>query len=290
MDISSDEPNSPPSVPSPLRDLIQDFQSFPLSPNCLHFDEKGLLKGSLIDKLRFISQQSVQTSKYVLQNIQNLQITQSVMENLLSGICSEIFPFSRTKAWLTDIPIDAMQLLIDSKLQELPDKCDRAVPLTSLFYSSFVVNREIAFRWFKQQLVKFQYLHEGELLLKQFLLPINTGNFHWILGVIDCTKSTFSILDPFQPANPPNDYIQKGQLVCDAFSQEFNLPKFTHKVWNYSMPTQQDTHNCGVFVIWFMLYFSLGPDNIYLDLASSSIDKMRVLITSWLLKGSLEGM
>jgi len=56
------------------------------------------------------------------------------------------------------------------------------------------------------------------------------------------------------------------------------------------MPTQQDTHNCGVFVIWFMLYFSLGPDNIYLDLASSSIDKMRVLITSWLLKGSLEGM
>ena len=127
-------------------------------------------------------------------------------------------------------------------------------------------------------------------MLKQFLLPINTGNFHWILGVIDCTKSTFSILDPFQPANPPNDYIQKGQLVCDAFSQEFNLPKFTHKVWNYSMPTQQDTHNCGVFVIWFMLYFSLGPDNIYLDLASSSIDKMRVLITSWLLKGSLEGM
>ena len=158
------------------------FSPFSLSLNCLHFDEKGFLKGSLIDKVHLISQESAQTSKFVLQNIHNLQITQSVMENLLSGICSDIFPFSRTKAWLTDIPIDAMQLLIDSKLQELPDRWDRAVPLTSLFYSSFVVNREIAFRWFKQQLVNFQYLREGELLLKQFLLPINTGNFHWILG------------------------------------------------------------------------------------------------------------
>ena len=155
MDISSDEPNSPPSVPSPLRDLIQDFQSFPLSPNCLHFDEKGFLKGSLIDKLHLISQQSVQTSKYILQSIQNLQITQSVMENVLSGICSEMFPFSRTKAWLTDIPIDAMQLLIDSKLQELPDKWDLAVPLTSLFYSSFVVNREIVFAGSNNNLSNF---------------------------------------------------------------------------------------------------------------------------------------
>ena len=103
----------------------------------------------MIDKLHLISQQSAQTSKVVLQNIQNLQITQSVLENLLSGICSDIFPFSRTKAWLTDIPIDAMQLLIDSKLQELPDKWDWAIPLTLLFYSSFVVTREIAFRWFQ---------------------------------------------------------------------------------------------------------------------------------------------
>ena len=150
-----------------------------------------------------------------------------------------------------------------------------------------IVDKDIAVHWFKQQLKAFRYLSEEKLLLKHCLLPINTGNFHWILCVIDCTKSTFSILDPYQPANPSHDYIQKSHLVCDVFSQEFYLPHFSHEIWDHHVPAQEDDYNCGVFVIWFMLYFSFGPDNLYLELASSSIDKMRVLIATWLLKGSL---
>ena len=125
IDVSSSEPDSPLLIPSELQQLVQDFQSFPLSADCLYFDEKGSLRGALIDKLHSISQQSVLSSKCALQTIQNVQITKSVLENLLTGICSDIFPFSLQKAWLTDIPIDAMQMLINSKLQELPDKWDR---------------------------------------------------------------------------------------------------------------------------------------------------------------------
>lgn len=84
------------------------------------------------------------------------------------------------------------------------------------------------------------------------LLPVNSHGNHWLLAVLDLKHHDIYILDP--------GYSSQDQFICQKlnnfFQQRNDLTEWTLQPSLPFLPKQQDSHNCGVYVLFYIYIFS----------------------------------
>lgn len=92
--------------------------------------------------------------------------------------------------------------------------------------------------------------------LDTVLFPINVGNTHWTLGVIDVAESTVSYLDSMGGRDAA--FGTTLQSYLNAVANDMGRPRRSWRVTYPRVPQQSNGFDCGVFVCAMAHSLSLG--------------------------------
>mmetsp|Transcript_15030 Transcript_15030/g.19820 ORF Transcript_15030/g.19820 Transcript_15030/m.19820 type:complete len:308 (-) Transcript_15030:201-1124(-) len=196
------------------------------------------------------------------------------------------FSFSTGEAWLTDDHIEIALGLIRQKIREtIPDH--KSALITSHSPAKLEgPDADEALNWLRITLIENDLLSDAGLTLKTLLIPFNVKNRHWVLIHLCFVENTFPILDPLSLLNPSVRLIGCAREITGKIVDEFGLGQFSFAVYDFGFPDQSDGYNCGIYVISYMIYLSMGPGNNVVDF-SLNIDAYRAMFVSWILRQSL---
>ncbi len=85
--------------------------------------------------------------------------------------------------------------------------------------------------------------------MRRICLPINRGNSHWVLGVVDFVVKKFGIIDPYKRSNQAlDDKLREWLLaVCEGQKMPIDIlkwTKLTHSDIDFEF--QDNSWDCGV--------------------------------------------
>jgi sentrin-specific protease 1 len=125
---------------------------------------------------------------------------------------------------------------------------------------------------------------------EKVFLPINVGNWHWILGIVLLKKKEIIICDSMHNESRIPSYLNYiMRWVKDLFWDKFQL-EIDEKDWSKNdlkkqVPQQKDGFNCGVFTIMYADFYS--DDLPYMSFGQEHMKRFRVNIGAAIIRGKL---
>jgi len=115
--------------------------------------------------------------------------------------------------------------------------------------------------------------------VKMLLMPVHVGESHWVLFVVNMKRNILTILDPkgidtmYKPqskaiAKTVASYIDKQRAVRKCLSKPMAIGHF------YGIPTQNNDHDCGMYVLVYIDEI-LGGSALRPKKIQDDIDRMR---------------
>ena len=146
----------------------------------------------------------------------------------------------RGEEWLNDVIIDAYACILKSEAPQI-------AIISSYFVKNKVDSAELNSTYFSKNVNELQdYRLIG--------VPVNTGNLHWTLLVIDIQKKNLIYFDTLTHST-----TDRGQTIVAEIKRFLsnNYPEeFVDEEWTSIYPSthalQQDSVNCGVFICHFL--------------------------------------
>ena len=114
--------------------------------------------------------------------------------------------------------------------------------------------------------------------MRRVCLPINRGNQHWVLGVVDFPAKKFGIIDPFKSNNQElDDKLREWLLaVCNGQKVPIEISKWTKLTQSaINFELQDNSWDCGVYTICLAKMFCEGSTE---TLTCLHVNKMRHLL------------
>ncbi|KAJ7694525.1 hypothetical protein B0H14DRAFT_3530621 [Mycena olivaceomarginata] len=155
--------------------------------------------------------------------------------------------------------------------------------------SAQTIERELV-RWFKT--ADFN-------VLKTFLIPVNEPrNVHWLLLGINFESKTISVYDSWPTARGTSDEDVSGhlqpvglsvlaaQIISSASQGKLNFAGQEWDTRRVLVPSQNNSNDCGFFVIMFILHLvhwgALNPPDCppVLTFSAKNMHKMRIILAS----------
>ena len=176
--------------------------------------------------------------------------------------------------WLNDEIVNAVGSLINKRNKDAKFK---SVMLNSFFYDKLRENLPIGHpagtinfsnveRWTKNVDVAG---------LDQIIIPINIGNVHWTLGVVNLHTRIVAYIDSLDRRVMPNIHNyhieqiqewlirtitkQRGQVYADSL----DVRKWASSFGGRDFPKQKDRSSCGVFMLVTAMYMSTNNPNTW---------------------------
>jgi Ulp1 family protease len=164
----------------------------------------------------------------------------------------------------------------------------KPVMITPSFYTLLCSDTFDTCSWLKSCFRNLNLMIDDQLLPCTCLFPANIGgNSHWILIHVDIEKKTYFPINPYHPSTPNTIDIEVGEKIASCFSNYFNIEQLKYEapqiVLDFPIQNQNDTSNCGVYVILYILAFFERPMDMKEILKKFSIQAYRLIITAWLL-------
>ncbi|KAI1495273.1 hypothetical protein F5X96DRAFT_2513 [Biscogniauxia mediterranea] len=189
-------------------------------------------------------------------------------------------------AWLNDDAIHAtlvcLATFINNRAGVVPKKSvPKCVALSSLYWSSFCQDeKKIYPRPFNR---KWGMNPDNFFDIDTVLIPVNLGN-HWTLLVIRPTRRTISYVDSFQSSG------ERQLAHALNWLRLFLGDKYRSWEWtdvHFTVPSQTNGYDCGMFVITNSIYLALGLDPNSYTQADMPLQRRR--IAAMLLNGGFTG-
>jgi sentrin-specific protease 1 len=163
---------------------------------------------------------------------------------------SEFNILQSEKGWLNDEIInDSMNILVSNNSSK------NVICLSTFFYSSLA--HDNTFKYLN--VIKWNY-NTDIFSFDKILLPINIDNMHWVLVVVFIKSSTIiyydSLLSNSKTANLILVNILKW-LKIEGEIRNRNSNLWTTTI-NDSIPKQENTYDCGLYIIKFAEYIIKG--------------------------------
>ncbi|KAJ7346080.1 hypothetical protein DFH08DRAFT_961557 [Mycena albidolilacea] len=136
-------------------------------------------------------------------------------------------------------------------------------------------------------------------VLKTFLIPVNEPrNVHWLLLGINFESKTISVYDSWPAARGTSDEDVSGhlqpvglsvlaaQIISSASQGKLNFAGQEWDTRRVSVPSQNNSNDCGFFVIMFILHLvhwgALNPPDCppILTFSAKNMHKMRIILAS----------
>ncbi|KAI5923810.1 hypothetical protein F4810DRAFT_710234 [Camillea tinctor] len=189
-------------------------------------------------------------------------------------------------AWLNDDAIHAtlvcLATFINNRAGVVPKKSTpKCVALSSLYWSSFCQDENKIYpRPFNR---KWGMNPDNFFDIDTVLIPVNLGN-HWTLLVIRPSRHTISYVDSFHSSG-------ERQLAHALNWLRLFLGK-NYRSWEwtdveFTVPSQTNGYDCGMFVITNSIYLALGLDPNSYTQADMPLQRRR--IAAMLLNGGFTG-
>ncbi|KAI5858278.1 cysteine proteinase [Durotheca rogersii] len=190
-------------------------------------------------------------------------------------------------AWLNDNAIQASLVHLATYVNDaagvLPKRTTpKCVALSSQYWSNYCSDprnnlypRGLARNW---GMTPANFLD-----IDTVLLPVNEHS-HWTVIVIRPTRRTVAYVDSFHGSE--TRHLQ----LAHAWMERFLQNKYNASEWStthYTVPSQTNGYDCGMFVITNSIYLSLGIDPS--DYSQSDLPLQRRRIAAMLLNGGFTG-
>lgn len=297
---------------------IKHFQQINTNNLSLYCSSRGIY-GSLVEEIgslfRNICKQPLYKGMYYYSigtsKLGAIDIRYKTLEILLAGIRFEqqdrstrdLIHFSKLKdRYLTDEHLELIRyMLLTNKVQymnHLPPIQEKCLIVNSFFAELLEDNPEGAMNCLISLMTESGLFSQNMFLLEVLLVPINIGNYHWILGIIDFKNQTFYALDPQRPRYPSTQELKTVENIALGIVTLFkgSLPEdlvFTvlpsQNAENLPVQRSGDGFNCGVYVSIYMMIYYFGHRSypFWRQLLPDSIDECRLLMLAWILRGEI---
>lgn len=192
-----------------------------------------------------------------------------------------------TGSWLNDNAIQSTLVHLATYVNDaagiIPKQTTpKCVALSSQYWSNFL--REPKNNVYARGLDRNWGMKPTNFLdINTVLIPVNKNN-HWTVLVVRPSRRTVSYVDSFQTAGA--DHIHDVHTWMKYFLGD----KYVADEWHteyYSVPTQTNGYDCGMFVITNSIYLSLGIDPSGYSEGEMPLQRRR--IAAMLLNGGFTG-
>jgi hypothetical protein len=215
-------------------------------------------------------------------------ITKELLWNLLAGVHGNGKDgFNEQEAWLHAEHFEIFRCLSYQDGYYYEDGSPKPfIASTSMF---------TFYRYNKDKTHSIQYLKTSmanvnkrpEHGFEVILIPAEIGD-HWILFYVNLSRLTIWPINPYHPMEASARDLYFAEQLGNDLAKEFHLDNFTTEipVVLQVVPVQNDTYNCGVYVISYMMAFlepHLLENSPYFPF---STDQMRILLMAWFLTDS----
>ena len=198
--------------------------------------------------------------------IGSVAISHQFLSRILSGVHFSKFDSSSAQftnltlcennSWLEDKHFDCFTYLLELQNYRTHDHQDSSIPviIDPHFYPTLLFDTEKALFLVRQKLSKFKLLNEQNCCTTTLLFPISLNSHHWILAYFNCSACSYWMFDPLSPTKPNQEQVEIAQLISEQLQNEFGLPTFSMNMPELptTFPTQNDEHNCGAYVLWYL--------------------------------------
>jgi len=121
--------------------------------------------------------------------------------------------------------------------------------------------------------------------LDYMLFPINVGQSHWVVGVINVRERGFHCLDSLNnDVVSPNFVSFLRKYIADEHKDKKGTPLCDAEHWDFLpivVPQQHNGFDCGVFTCFFAEYFS--AEKVF-DFSQDDMPLLRLRLTARLVK------
>ncbi|KAI1388448.1 cysteine proteinase [Hypoxylon trugodes] len=190
--------------------------------------------------------------------------------------------------WLNDNVIQATLVHLATYINDaagvIPkSSIPKCVALSSQYWSNFI--KDYKKNIFPRGLSRNWGVNPDNFLgIDTVLIPINESRNHWTLLIIRPSRRSIAYVDSFHSSGLSSLRHARG------FVETLLKDKYVAGEWReeeYTVPKQENGHDCGVFVITNSIYLALGLDPS--DYSREDMPLQRRRITAMLLNGGFTG-
>ncbi len=183
------------------------------------------------------------------------------------------FKFLRPKTWLNNDIINFWMMYLQSKNT-------KSIYLSSHFVPLLKINK------IKQ--TKRHYKNKSLWLQEFICIPINIGNYHWVLVVVDIEQREINFYDSM--GGNGNEYLHAILKWLQADSEDNDIP-FDESDWiltdhKKDIPQQTNGYDCGVFVLMTAEY---KTNHYEFNYNQDDMPRIRMEIATQILTGTTTG-